>query len=306
MIQTISTRLEHQSPWRTLLMGLTIVLFLTVPDFLTGPEIAFSFFYILPVALVAWASDMRFAAVVGVVAAIAWIATDIASGTEFSHPLIPIWNTLTRLAVYMLVAALLARMHSAFQIARDLSRTDYLTGVANSRAFWQIAEDELARAQRYRRPFTIAYIDLDNFKTINDTLGHSVGDDVLRGVATALRQNTRRSDIIARLGGDEFAMLLPETDENDAKAVLTSLSERVTTILASERLMVTFSIGAVTFLDAPGDLDEMIKMAVTLMYDANMDGKNCVRHRVVETLIFPESRWPASGCADALDGLRIG
>src|SRR6185312_6159583 len=104
-----------------------------------------------------------------------------------------------------------------------LARIDALTGVANGRTFYDLARVELCRFQRTGRPFTVAYLDLDNFKQVNDRLGHPAGDDLLRRVAQVLRDNTRVLDVPARLGGDEFALLLPETDAEDALPVLSKL-----------------------------------------------------------------------------------
>jgi diguanylate cyclase (GGDEF)-like protein len=305
MLERLTSWLERQPTRRVTLVGLLLVSLLAIPDYLTGPQLAFSIFYLLPVALVAGATSFPRGALVGLVAAITWISTDIASGWEFDHPLIPVWNTVTRLGVYLIVAALLSNLRDAYQRARDLAQTDYLTGAANSRAFRQIAADELERARRYRRPFTAAYIDLDNFKRINDTLGHSVGDEVLRGIATAMRQNTRRSDLIARLGGDEFAMLFPETGEHEATAVLEKLNQQVRDSVDGHGLPVTFSIGAVTFLDPPESIDEMVKLTDMLMYDAKAAGKNRVRHIVVGAPAVVDTPSAANGVHDPVSAVPL-
>jgi diguanylate cyclase (GGDEF)-like protein len=300
MLEQLTIWLERQPVIRITIAGLLLVGVLAVPDYLTGPDVEFSVFYLLPVALVAGATSFSRAALVAVVSAIVWVTTDLGSGWEYQHPLIPVWTTAARLGVYLMVAGLLATLRVAYQQARALSQTDPLTGTANSRAFRQVAADELERAQRYQHPFTVAYIDLDDFKRINDTLGHSAGDEVLRGIASTMRRNTRRSDLIARLGGDEFAVLFPETGEQDALAALTKLQEQVATSVNGHGLPVTFSIGAVTFLAPPENIDELVKFADTLMYEAKAAGKNRVRHIVVGAPGTPAHGAPAAG-TDATD-----
>jgi diguanylate cyclase (GGDEF)-like protein len=106
-----------------------------------------------------------------------------------------------------------------------LTRTDDLTGLANRRHFDDVVATEVARSLRYGRPLTLVTLDLDHFKVVNDTLGHSAGDRVLRRVAQVLRSTSRASDLPARLGGEEFALLLPETGLGDGER----LAERVRT-----------------------------------------------------------------------------
>ena len=101
---------------------------------------------------------------------------------------------------------------------RASSRSDPLTGVANSRVFLELLKREIARARRYKRPLTLAYLDLDNFKSVNDILGHAMGDKVLQTVVSTVNANIRVTDVVGRLGGDEFVLLLPETDMQGARS----------------------------------------------------------------------------------------
>jgi diguanylate cyclase (GGDEF)-like protein len=163
--------------------------------------------------------------------------------------------------------ALLAKEH-------ELARIDPLTTVPNRRAFYEALDKERVRSVRYRRPFTIAYIDLDNFKRVNDSLGHAVGDELLVHVAAGLRSNLRASDFVGRLGGDEFAALLPETDATAAKLVLCKLRLRLLEEMKAHSWQVTFSIGAATFLDPPDSLDVIVRVADETMYAIKTHGKD--------------------------------
>jgi diguanylate cyclase (GGDEF)-like protein len=110
-------------------------------------------------------------------------------------------------------------LRSAMEREKEAARTDSLTGAMNSRAFGELATAELHRARRYERPFTIAYVDIDDFKAVNDRFGHSSGDTLLRLVAETMKHNSRAVDVIARVGGDEFVILFPETGPGPAHVV---------------------------------------------------------------------------------------
>jgi diguanylate cyclase (GGDEF)-like protein len=161
---------------------------------------------------------------------------------------------------------------------KGLARTDSLTGALNSRSFYDVAQTEIDRCQRYHRPFALAYIDLDNFKAINDTFGHTTGDEALRTVATFIRQRTRRTDVLARLGGDEFGLLLPETTEQLARNVIGKIQEGLAQEMRRNAWPITFSIGVLSCTTAPPTSDALIKMADELMYSVKREGKNAAKY----------------------------
>jgi diguanylate cyclase (GGDEF)-like protein/PAS domain S-box-containing protein len=156
---------------------------------------------------------------------------------------------------------------------RELARQDPLTGLANRRAFLETSEAEKERSRRYHHCFNIAYIDLDGFKKVNDTLGHAVGDQVLRQVGKTLRSNLRSTDAVARLGGDEFAILLVETDSASAEQVLRKLHELLRAAMKQNSWNVDFSIGLASYLSPPESIDNIIRTADGLMYSVKARGK---------------------------------
>ncbi len=160
-----------------------------------------------------------------------------------------------------------------------LALTDHLTGAANSRSFHEIAGREIERQKRFGRPLSIAYLDLDNFKAVNDTHGHETGGALLRGVAAVLKANTRATDVVARLGGDEFAVLFPETDEAAARAAAEKLRAALQEWMRGGGHLVTVSIGVATFAAPPAGVKEMVTLADELMYNAKRGGKNRVAGR---------------------------
>jgi diguanylate cyclase (GGDEF)-like protein len=166
------------------------------------------------------------------------------------------------------------QLQEALEKEKELARLDSLTGLANRRAFYEVLELEQKRARRYELPLTVAYLDVDNFKKINDTSGHSLGDSVLIVVAHTIKNNIRASDTVARLGGDEFAVLLPETEAAAAETVLRKLQGMLQTKTQENGWTISFSIGVATFLFPPESLDDIIRTADEVMYAVKTSGKN--------------------------------
>jgi diguanylate cyclase (GGDEF)-like protein len=164
---------------------------------------------------------------------------------------------------------------------RRLSGTDRLTGVANRRAFDQHLAAEADRAHRSWRPVAVAVLDVDDFKRINDSLGHAAGDAVLRAVAGALVGAMRRSDLVARLGGDEFALLLPETSAELVVAKLVQLRAevgRAATAAARARAAdappVTVSVGVASWPDDGVRMAQVLAVADRRLYEAKRAGRD--------------------------------
>jgi diguanylate cyclase (GGDEF)-like protein len=171
-------------------------------------------------------------------------------------------------------------LRKAYNTNRELARVDFVTGAVSIRYFYALAKNEIGRSVRYQRPFTFAYIDMDNFKAINDRLGHSTGDLVLRAVTESIQRQIRVSDTLARLGGDEFALLLPETGEEEARKVILRVHTNLVNEMLKNGWMVSFSVGVVTYTQPPSSVDEMVKLADSAMYTVKMNGKNGVAYRI--------------------------
>lgn len=271
-------KLERQNKSFILLVGFALIVVIGSIDFLIGYEIGLSVFYVLPIALITWFTSRWFGVAASLTSALVWFSADVASREPYLHPLILAWNTLIRLTFFVIITFLLSALRRAAQRERELARLDYLTGAGNPRFFNQLAQVEMDRLQRYRHPFTIAYIDLDNFKTVNDRLGHAVGDQVLCAVVSSVKKNIRRTDSVARLGGDEFALLLPETNQESARIVLSKIQEDILEEMRINNWPVTVSIGVLTCPVAPPSTEALVSMADELMYSVKRDGKNGVKY----------------------------
>lgn len=169
-------------------------------------------------------------------------------------------------------------LRSTALVAQERAMTDALTGMLNRYGLQHVLTHEHAEARRYTRPLSCLMVDLDNFKTINDSFGHIAGDVALKQVAAILTQVVRRSDMVSRYGGDEFLVLLPETDLDGADA----LGEKIRATAASEifgdgspHFQLTLSLGAATLADDESGND-MIARADMALYAAKEQGRDRV------------------------------
>ena len=267
--------LVARRPLTTWWLAMATVPALGVLDWASGPELAFSIFYLLPISVVAWTTSTRRMLPVAVTAALTWLVADLAAGADYANVAIPLWNTSTRLAVFVLVGRLITQLRRSAQLEQQLARTDPLTGVSTSRWFYEQAAQRLERADSV---VTLVYLDLDDFKAINDRHGHSGGDTALNAVGAALRQATRDGqDVIGRLGGDEFALLLTLPTAEVAEVHVAGIVRRVAQLLAAHPLDIGFSAGAVVFRDPPASVDAAIEAADELMYEVKRTGKRSFR-----------------------------
>lgn len=152
---------------------------------------------------------------------------------------------------------------------RNLSHTDYLTGLHNTRYFYKKIEEETQRSQRYKNPFSLLYIDIDNFKGCNDVHGHQTGDQVLRKFSRILNNQLRKVDSAFRYGGEEFIVLLPQTGEKEAREVTERIRRKVEDDLFP-LYEVTVSIGVAQYRVG----EDIVKQADQAMYEAKRQGKN--------------------------------
>jgi diguanylate cyclase (GGDEF)-like protein len=258
------------------ILSLGLIVLVGSADYLTGHNFELDFLYLLPVALAAWFTNPWIGLVMGGVAALVWGWADWAAVSVPPPWPQQIWNVLIQLASFQTLALLVSALRKQTGLLKVVAGQDYLTGLANRRTFYTEANQELSRSDRYGQIFTVAYLDVDNFKFVNDTYGHVVGDELLRQIAATLRQNTRRMDVVARLGGDEFGILLPATDANGARQTLLKLQRLILPAMAEFRWPVTFSLGVVTFRRPTSTVDELMRRVDEVMYTVKQQGKNNV------------------------------
>ena len=274
--------LKHQSKECIVSTGVVLVLLVWAVDYVTGPEISFVALYLLPVFLVTWFAGKKAGIAISLMSGVAWFLADMLKMPPPAHSAISYLNLMTKLGLFLVVNLMISSLRVSLEREREMARTDFLTRVANSRYFAEIASREIKRAGRYLHPFTVAYLDIDDFKAVNDRWGHSTGDELLALVADTITNNIRATDSIARLGGDEFALLLPETGYEAASVVIQKVHESLQAAMGRKGWPVTFSIGVVTFGTPPDTVDGMIRVADAFMYSVKHSGKNRIKHREIE------------------------
>lgn len=270
------------TPVGWLISAAGLILCVGAGDYLTGTDANLTLFYLVPIGYGMWFSSLRGGVGLALGSAVVSTCADVLWRMSYTPRTLALptqlWNGLMLLGTSLALVGMLSVLKERLAAEELLARTDALTQIANRRAFFEAASLELERARRHGRAITVAYVDLDDFKRVNDRRGHAEGDALLVTVAQTLRRATRAVDAVARLGGDEFGLLLPETDAAEAEVLLTRL--RATLLSATERhggWDVGFSIGAAVFVSPPGDVDELMARADELMYAAKREAKGSIR-----------------------------
>ena len=277
-IYHLLTALEKISGKALIALTLFTTFSLGVVDYFTGFELSISFFYLIPVTMTAWAISRNAGLAYSVLCATVWLISNLISGQTFLNLFVGVWNTLILFGFYAIVAILLTELRQSLEEEQLLANIDPLTGAMNRRSFNDIAEKKMIVSEVNRRPYTVAYIDLDHLKTINDEHGHATGDLVLKTVVDTIRKQIRNGDLLARLGGDEFAILLTDMDEADAKRIVPRLQLALLKQMKTNEWEITFSIGVLTFLTMPASADSMVSLANALMYEVKTDGRNAIKY----------------------------
>jgi len=272
---------DQWSRREVLLFCFCISLFIGMLRFYTGSEYALSLFYLFPITLSAWNVHFKAGLFISLISALSWLTADLSMIGHFSEPFIPFINETFRLIVFIFMSYLVSELRKAGEIQKELARTDPLTGLLNRRAFFEYMDIEWNKAQRFGYHISVIYMDVDNFKTVNDIFGHNGGDKLLCSIATIIKSNIRIIDVAARFGGDEFAILLPQTGSDDSCRVASKIQNKLFSSSPAGQWRPSVSIGIATYECMPRSVKEMIHTADLLMYAAKQDGKNTIRHQVM-------------------------
>jgi diguanylate cyclase (GGDEF)-like protein len=208
--------------------------------------------------------DTQTSTFVGIALALVWSATEAAITWPFFPMTAFVLNTFTRSVVFTVIGRVLIKLWRE----REYARKDMLTGLANRVELLERLEAEQDRSERSGRPYSLLYIDIDQFKTMNDTHGHQVGDEALKVLADILRASSRKVDVAARHGGDEFVLLLPDTDERFCDILIKRIEASTKQAFEGRFWPISISIGRTTNIGKTQEVDWVIGLADKNMYEA--------------------------------------
>ena len=249
-------------------------------DSLVIPEISLSFFYLLPISFVTWFVKKEAGIITAFASAVIIFSLNNTHQPNGSALLDSYWESTVILMFFLTVCYLVFELRAAKEREKEIARIDHVTGLANKRLFFELARLEVKKSIRYRHPLTVIYIDIDDFTSIYDKLGQSIGNKLLQIVAETLKDSIRETDIMGRIGSDEFVILLPGSGHEPAQIVANRVQRQLREAMETHKWSVTFSIGAVTFINPPNSVDAMIQRADHLMYLVKNNGKNQLKHIV--------------------------
>jgi diguanylate cyclase (GGDEF)-like protein len=191
-----------------------------------------------------------------------------------------IWNALTTLVVFMVIHELLYLHKQARDEQTSRDWIDPVSGAGNARFLFQAVGQEMGRAKRFGRPFSIVYLDIDGLRAVNEKTGRLGGDALLGLLARTVSNNIRQSDLVARVGGDEFALLLPETDGAGTHPVTDRLTRVLTEIFEHDGWPASLTMGVATFITPPDTPDAAVKEAEAAMYAAKESKEEKISYAV--------------------------
>jgi diguanylate cyclase (GGDEF)-like protein len=258
---------------KPLLIGLGTVWLIGVSaaDYFTHSAylLEFSPFYLVPVSFFSWFIGKRS----GIAASISSAAIGFAVRFRHAPGTVAYLDASIFFMLYIIATFMIVQLKRLYDRERDLSRIDPLTNIPNRRALHEAASQAKSMAERNRVPLSICYIDVDNFKAINDRFGHNAGDRVLAMAAATIAGALRPSDVVARMGGDEFAVLLPGAHGDDAAGIMRRVGEQLQHAMRRNKWPVTFSIGIASFASPFASVAEMLAEADKAMYVQKKRGR---------------------------------
>ena len=279
-MKTIFSILENRTPKTITSLSFVFIAILGAAQCIVGETVNIAPLYLFPPLLSSWYGSKTTGLLSALLSALVFVSIEAA----FSRVSLAFYELLLLsapyLIAYLLLAVLILNFRNVHRIEVLAADTDNLTGVHSARSFYAELANEMLRSKRYDHVFSLAYIDIDNFKNINDSLGHTSGDRLLQEVADCLISSLRATDVIARLGGDEYACLLPETDQEEAKSAFLKAADLLTKRMKKHKWDVSFSMGVVTFENLPEDIKEAIDITDTLMYSVKNADKDNVAYQV--------------------------
>jgi diguanylate cyclase (GGDEF)-like protein len=278
---SVAYSLNSPHPVIVTALGLVALTILAVLDLISGPSVGFAVFYALAVMGVSFHAGSVAGAITAILASGSGLTARLFYHVDDVTAVAALWNLGNELAVFMAIVFVTHYGRLLLDQLAAQTRRDLLTGAFNTRGVLEAFERERSRALRLATPLTLAFIDLDNMKRVNDELGHAEGDEMLRVLASSVLTSIRETDVFGRVGGDEFALILPDTDENEAVKAVQRLRAVVNRRTHDRSPYISISVGIITFRRDPPEAADALRAADSLMYVAKRAGGNRVAGRVL-------------------------
>jgi diguanylate cyclase (GGDEF)-like protein len=264
-------------------IGLLLSALICFAEYRGDPSVPFLMVYFIPVLWMNWTVGWRAAMAIACLNVLAWIVITDFVRSHGVPSLPPMWSGF-RALMYLGVSSMLCTFQRLADAEKKWGYEDPLTGLPNRRAFFAGAEREISRARHHEQPLTVALVDVDDFKKINDRWGHDQGDKVLLWVGKTLRSHLRSADLLARLGGDELAILLSDIPAAGARAVMEKVHDSLQESIRELGIAVSVSIGVVTFRPVLSSVEDMLRAADRQMYRVKQNGKNSLEYEVIQPI----------------------
>lgn len=252
--------LEQRSELTIVFIAIALSMAVGVLDLATGIEIHFLLLYLIPIFLGSWFVARDVGVYLAIFGSVVCFVTDSLSGHVYSSPWIAYWNLLMRTGMFIIFAVTQAALKSRLDELSNLASRDFLTGLPNGRAFYELAANEMKRAGGVE-PLTLACIDISGIQLVNERLGYPTGDQIVCTIAHTIRQNVQRPDLVGRTAGMTFAVLLPKVTSSAAHLVLEQLHKALKDERRKYAYPLNFYISAVACPKAPRTVAELMQEA---------------------------------------------
>lgn len=250
-----------------------LIMGIALADYLIGDLLSLYLLYIFPIIYLGLYSTRFQSILAALISCLLWIFVDFKLGYFTNGYMYSTIEFFSRLIIFESIAFSVSAYQQAYKALELQAFHDEKTGAYNYRAFLEVGYKELELAQRAEKVASLAYFDMDNFKSVNDNLGHVKGDEVLKIFSQIVSDSIRSSDLFARIGGDEFVVLFIGSTPQQSLPILSKIQKEFNETMKKDGHMTTVSIGVISTGNEK-DLDKLTNAADLLMYQAKEEGKN--------------------------------
>lgn len=278
-IRNTYNRVQELPPNVLFAICFLLTFFIGYLDYLTGSEINFFIFYGIPIWFSTWHLGNKRGLALAVLSTLIWFFVELIPSKEYMNSFTPYWNGSVRFCFFLFIIYSLKNIRQKLELEELNADHDYLTGILNARGFKGRLSILFPLLRRNKQKYVIGFIDLDNFKKLNDSKGHAEGDKALKVVSKVIKECLRRSDLVGRFGGDEFLVFLGDSDLEHAKIAISKLKAELDGSMQENGWPIGFSMGICSFDSLKTETEDAIELADSLMYEVKSSNKGEVFYK---------------------------